>query len=367
LFAYGLALHDELDVPVGLIVGAVGATPSICWLSREAYEDSEACRAVVADYTAAVWPGELQKQQTRWQETVAAAREAGRPSPGAFRPWRKSIPGSFSGNWKTGVPHAHYENRIRPVIPFAVRGVLWDQGENGTAITGLDQYTLMGALIRGWREDWGQGDFPFIYVQKPSGPGCAWDRADPVTRCAREFSPLPETVPDTEDGLHVENHIRIRRYPNTAMVNSSDLGPNNHPDNKSGYGARAARVALGLTYGRKVEICGPVYASHQIEADKVRIRFTHVGQGLVCRHAGKLQGFSVAGEDRVFKWADAVIDGDSVIVSSSSVKAPVAVRYGWGRTYPWANLFNRDRLPALPFRTDTWEQPRAGGVGSTRR
>src|SRR6266853_1321016 len=103
------------------------------------------------------------------------------------------------------------------------------------------------------------------------------------------------------------------------MVTSSDLGNMTHPTNKSGYGLRAARVALGMVYGKKIEIYGPLYASHKIEGDKVRIRFSHVGQGLAAPHADKLQGFAIAGEDRKFVWADAAIDGDSVVVSSASV------------------------------------------------
>jgi sialate O-acetylesterase len=129
-----------------------------------------------------------------------------------------------------------------------------------------------------------------------------------------------------------------------------------HPTNKSGYGLRAARVALGFIYGKKIEIYGPLYASHKIEGDKVRIRFSHVGQGLAARHADKLQGFAIAGEDQKFVWGDAVIDGDSVVVSSASVPKPAAVRYAWSQQIPWANLFNKDGLPAPAFRTDAWDR-----------
>lgn len=355
LFSFGMRLQKELDVPVGLVEGAVGATPSVCWLSREAYESDAACKTAVEKYAAAEYPKVLDKQRKAWLKAVAKAKGEGAPPPAEPRPWRKSMPGAFGGNWKMGVVATHYENRIRPLIPYGIGGVLWDQGETGTGITGVDQFTMMGALIRCWRKDWGQGDFPFIYVQKPSGAGCAWDYEDPVTRSSRKFSPLPEAVPGTKDGLYNENHIRIMQYPKTAMAVSSDLGPKNHPDNKSGYGTRAARVALGMVYGRKVEIYGPVYESHRIEGDKVRVSFTHAGQGLAIRHAEKLQGFAIAGQDKVFQWADAVIDGETVVVSSDKVKKPVAVRYGWGNIYPWANLFNKDGLPALPFRTDAWE------------
>ncbi len=141
-------------------------------------------------------------------------------------------------------------------------------------------------------------------------------------------------------------------YLNAFMATSSDLGPGVHPTNKYGYGARAAQVALGAVYAKKVEIYGPVYKSHKIDGDKVRVTFDHVGKGLAFRHGDKLQGFAVAGADGAFQWADAVIDGDTVVVSNSAVPKPVAVRYAFASKPTWANLFNKDGLPALSFRTD---------------
>jgi len=326
LFSFGVPLQEELDVPVGLMESAQGATASRHWLSQEAFDADPACRAGV--------------------EAMTATRGAD-----------KLLPGQAWGTIRVG---GLYESRIRPMIPFAIRGVLWDQGEAGTDMAGVDQYTLMGALIRGWRKDWGQGDFPFLYVQKPSGPGCAWDYDDPVTRLARPFVPVPGSAPGNAAGAYVGNHIRIMRYPNTAMVISSDLGPKNHPDNKSGYGSRAARVALGFVYGREIGYYGPVYASHQIEGDKVRVHFTHIGKGLAWRHGENLQGFALAGEDKIFHWADAVIEGETVVLSCNQVKHPVAVCYGWGHEYPWANLFNQDRLPAMPFLIEVNGPPTAG-------
>jgi sialate O-acetylesterase len=351
LFAFGQRLHQELDVPVGLMVGAVGGTPSGYWLSEQAYQTDAACKAVVQEFAAKYsFEAEQKKHEqalAQWQKAAATAEKEGKKPP--RRPDAPQKPGECRG--KVG---QLYEVHIRPFIPYGIRGVLWDQGESGTAICGVDQYTLMGALIRGWRAEWGQGDFPFLYVQKPSGGGGAWDPADPVTKQAEKFEPLPAAVPGTADGLYRDMHIRIRLYPNTAMVTASDLGSGVHPLNKSGYGSRAARVALGLVYKQPVEIYGPVYQSHQVDGNKVRISFAHVGKGLAFRHGEKLQGFAVAGEDRTFRWADAVIDGQAVVVSSPQVAKPVAVRYAWAQRHPWANLFNQDGLPALPFRSDAW-------------
>ncbi|MCX5658608.1 MAG: sialate O-acetylesterase, partial [Planctomycetota bacterium] len=243
-----------------------------------------------------------------------------------------------------------YLANIAPMVPFAIRGVLWDQGESGTKVDRVDQFTLMGALIKGWRATWGQGDFPFIYVQKPSGGGCALDPASPVTDQSSKFAPLPAAVP--LDGGNREVHIRIMQHPNTAMVIASDLGGGTHPTNKSGYGARAARVALGFAYGQKVEYYGPLYQGHKAEGGKIRVSFTHVGQGLTSAPGDKLQGFAIAGADRVYHWADAAIDGETVVLSSADVPHPVSVMYAYSTSIAWANLFNKDGLPAIPFKAE---------------
>jgi sialate O-acetylesterase len=212
----------------------------------------------------------------------------------------------------------------------------------------------MGALIGGWRKAWGQGDFPFLYVQKPSGGGCAFDYSQPMNRLAEKFAPLPKTIPGGPGPEY--SHVvfaQIMQYPNTHMVTSSDLGSGIHPPNKSGYGARAVQVALAVAYGKKNEYLGPVYASHTIGGGKVTLKFTHTGKGLAFKNGETLQGFVIAGEDKKFVWANAVIEGDTVVVSSPQVPKPVAVRYGWA-DYPVVNLWNKDGLPASPFRTDNF-------------
>jgi sialate O-acetylesterase len=351
LFAFGLRLHKELDVPVGIMVGAVSGSPSGPWLTPQMLDDDAPCQDLIKRLTSEQAQEDVRKKHEQaladWEKASKEAEKQGKKAP------RKPNPPVTAGDIREKAGRLH-ESHIRPLVPYGIRGVLWDQGESGTALPGIDQYTLMGALIRGWRKEWAQGDFPFIYVQKPSGGGCAWDPADPVTCKASPFAPPPAAAPKAGDGLNRELHIRILQHPNTAMAISSDLGAGLHPPNKSGYGARAARVALGMAYGRKVEIYGPMYDSYAVEGDKVRIRFKHVGQGLAARHGEKLQGFIVAGEDKVFHWADASIDGDTVVVSSRQVPKPAAVRYAWSENMSWANVFNKDGLPALTFRTDRW-------------
>lgn len=351
LFAFGARLQTELDVPVGLLVGAVGGTPSGYWLTEEMYRSDAACQAQVKEFAktydlAAATRG-YERYMTAWKANAEKAKQTGAKV--GREPAKPLPPGECNGV----IGHLYAAN-IEPYVPYAIRGVLWDQGEGGTGITGVDQYYAMGALIKGWRKVW-QQDFPFLYVQKPSGGGTAWDLTSATTKNADPFAAPPAETPKDGDGVARETHIKIQQHPGTAMVTSTDLGGMTHPTNKSGYAERAKLVALGFVYGGQIEFSGPLYASHQVEGNKVRVRFTHTGQGLAVKHSDKLQGFMIAGADKKFVWADAVIDGDSVVVSSSAVPQPAAVRYAWSSNSPWANLFNKDGLPAQTFRTDDWD------------
>ncbi|MBK8091086.1 MAG: hypothetical protein IPK32_03565 [Verrucomicrobiaceae bacterium] len=356
LFAFGSRLHTDLDVPVGLMLGAVGGTPSGYWLTEEMYRGDVACQAQVKEFAKTYdFPAAMkayERYMTAWKANAEKAKHSG------ARVGREPAVPRQPGECMGVIGHL-YAAHIQPYVPYAIRGVLWDQGEGGTGITGVDQFHLMGALIQGWRKAWNQ-DFPFLYMQKPSGGGTAWDLANPTTKNAIPFAPPPAKVPADNEGIARAVHIKIRQHPHTAMVISTDLGGMTHPTNKSGYGERAKQVALGFVYGQKIEFSGPLYASHETVGDKVRVKFTHVGQGLAARHSDKLQGFLIAGADKKFVWADATIEGDTVLVSSAAVSTPAAVRYAWSSNAPWANLFNQDGLPAQAFRTDDWEtDPRA--------
>ncbi|CAN5140677.1 sialate O-acetylesterase [soil metagenome] len=346
LFAFGVRLQQELNVPVGLMVGAVGGTPSGYWLSDAAFRSDDGVKAVVKaalpQYDPAAAKANHEKQLAKWEVDTAAAKKDNKPLP--RKPAAPTPPGESNG--KIG---NLYETHIRPMQPFAIRGVLWDQGESGTAVNGVDQFALMGALIKGWRKEWGQ-DFPFIYIQKPSGMGCAFDPDDPVTNKADKYEPLPKEVPN--DGASRALYVSLMKHPDTYMATASDLGPMVHPTNKSGYGTRAARVALGAVYGKKIEIYGPVYKSHVVEGNKIRVMFDHIGQGLTSKHGEKLQGFAIAGADGKFVWAEAMIEGDAIVVSNAQVEKPVSLRYAFANKHTWANLFNKDGLPALPFTTE---------------
>ncbi len=377
LFAFGYQLQNALgqDVPVGLIASANGGTASGMWVNSQPLMDDPACKEAVKKYIESgqyeVITKKYEADLAKWEKDVAdikakADAEANAPAPvvdpnapAANPPVKKEVklpnkPGQPQKPGDFGWAGSLYKTKIVPLIPYAIRGILWDQGEAGSGFIGADNYPVMGVLFKSWRNDWKTtagddkaGEFPFLYVQKPSGGGCAFDLTNPVTIKGEKLSPVPATVPNIDSNR--ELYARLLDYPNTWIVQSSDLGKDTHPVNKSGYGNRAAQVALGSTYGKKVETNGPIFKSFKIEGSKIRIEFTHVGQGLTPGQADKLQGFAIAGEDNKFVWGDATIDGQTVVVTSDKVAKPTAVRY-FGISF--CNLFNKDGLPALIFRTD---------------
>jgi len=242
-----------------------------------------------------------------------------------------------SGPMGRNRPSGLYNAMIHPLIPYALRGVVWYQGESN--VLRHHQYgKVFSALIQTWRKAWGQGDFPFIFVQLPNFEG------------ERYFN----LKPGAENWVIVRDAQlkTLMTVPNTGMAVTIDIGESNdiHPKNKRDVGKRLALAALGIAYERDIVYSGPMYDSMGIEGSKVRIRFNHVGAGLVAR-GEELNGFAMAGEGKKFVKAEAVIDGDTVVVSSPQIEKPVAVRYGWAPD-PVCNLYNREDLPASPFRTE---------------
>jgi sialate O-acetylesterase len=240
------------------------------------------------------------------------------------------------------VVNVRYNGMIAPLLPFAIKGAIWYQGE--TNVGRAAQYErLMAVLIRDWRARFRVGDFSFFIVQlanyqaRKDAPGDS------------EWARLREAQ------LHVSQNV-----PRSGLAVAVDIGEEKdiHPKNKQDVGKRLALAALAVAYGRKLEFSGPIYRGMKVEGGAVRLSFDHTDGGLVAGGNAPLTGFSVAGEDGRFVWADAVIKGREVIVSSPSVKKPVAVRYGWADN-PALNLYNRAGLPASPFRTDSSPAARA--------
>ncbi|KAA3438597.1 sialate O-acetylesterase [Rufibacter hautae] len=225
---------------------------------------------------------------------------------------------------------------INPVIPYGINGVIWYQGENNVSAP-VDYRTLFPMMINDWRIRWQQGYFPFLYVQ-----------------LANYMKRQPEPSQSDWATLREAQTLALAQ-PNTAMATIIDLGEadNIHPKNKQEVGRRLALLAKKLVYKKAVQASGPMYQNHQIEGNQIRIKFSETGAGLATRGNGKPTGFAIAGSNQKFYWADAVIEGNTVKVSSAQVKNPVAVRYAWADN-PECNLINKDGLPANPFRTDDW-------------
>ena len=239
-------------------------------------------------------------------------------------------PNPALGPGNSNSPYMLFDNMIAPLIPYALRGAIWYQGESNA--NRPEKYQrLMTDMIRDWRRVWGQGDFPFLSVQ------------------------LANFITGDNWPLLREAQLQSLCEPNTGMAVTIDIGNpiDVHPTNKRDVGKRLALWALSETYGKNVEASGPLYAGMMIEDSRIRLRFSHVQGGLVAK-GGKLKTFVIAGEDRNFVPADAVIDGDTVVVSSPAVAAPMAARYAWQNDPEGCNLYNGSGLPASPLRTDKW-------------
>ena len=308
-YFFGRRLHKDLKVPVGLIGSNWGGTRIEPWTTLAGFESVP----------------ELSKIADQVKNYKQDTRVGG------------------------GQPSAIYNSMVHPLTPFAMRGGIWYQGEsNGNE--GITYYQKKHALVNGWRKAFQNKDLAFYWVQlanfqkesdKPEG-GDGWAK-------------LREAQTQALD------------IPGTGMAVITDIGAANdiHPRNKQDVGWRLAQWALHQTYGQKDLVpSGPLYKSHKVEGKTIRLSFDHVGSGLIVGKKngleptaevkdGKLEHFSISGKDNKWVWADARIDGQTVIVESKEVTEPVAVRYGFTMNPAKANLYNKEGLPAGPFRTDT--------------
>jgi len=232
-----------------------------------------------------------------------------------------------------------FNARIAPIIPYGIKGVIWYQGENNIRKAALYQ-KLFPMLIEDWRIRWGLGYFPFLYVQL-------------ANYNARKDKPVEDDLAELR-----EAQLFTLRYPNTGMVVTSDIGDANdiHPKDKLDVGKRLFLAALKVAYHENIVYSGPLYDSAKAEGSKMRLYFSSVGSGLISKNGEVLKNFAMAGDDHQFYWANAVIVNNTVEVSCPSVPVPIAVRYSW-ESNPDGNLYNKEGLPASPFRTDQWVNP----------
>ena len=330
-YYFGRDLMRKKGVPVGLLISSVGGTRIESWMRSETLTATGESRSLIEKW-AKVSPSEFQSIATVYREyqrqrdevhplAVKEATAKGEPLP----PEPKMPPQRCHD-----CPSALHNGMIAPIEPYAIRGVIWYQGESNSSQPASYE-KLLPAMISDWRRVWG-ADLPFLFVQ---------------------LAPYRNTHPAFREA---QFHI-WQRTPHTAMAVITDVGDagNIHPIRKQPVGERLALAARVLSYGEQLEYSGPVFEKMKVEGAKATLSFTHVGQGLTAP-GGSLKGFTLAGADGKFLPADAVIEGSTVIVTSGQISQPVAVRYGWAMM-PDGNLFNREGLPAVPFRTDSGEDP----------
>lgn len=281
-YYFGRKLHQDLGVPVGLIHSSWGGTPIESWMNRRATQADSSLKGV-------------------------------------------------------GLEGTLFDGMIAPLVPYALRGAIWYQGEANIKVAFRYQ-AMLTAMIRQWRQEWKQGEFPIGIVEIAP---YRYGGTDPA--CCPELWEA-----------QLRTHQKVA---NTGLVVTTDIGdPKDiHPRDKSEVGRRLALWALAKVYGKDLVFSGPIFRAMKIENNRIRLEFDHQGGGLVSRDGKPLTYFTIAGEDQKFQPAKAEIDGMTVLVSSEAVPAPLAVRFAW-KDDAMPNLANKEGLPAAPFRTDQWKR-----------
>lgn len=354
-YFFARALHRELNIPIGVIDAAYRYSFMRSFLPPAGLQmvpELKAARERMESWDSTTDAGRAAFSATvarveAWLPVAEAALRDGTPIPP--QPLVPApIPARDTDYGAIGELSVAFHGMIAPLIPFAVRGALWSQGENGAEADLATAY--LRAISGGWRRQWGHGEFPFYIELLPAvGKACV--------------------APGGSMGWVALREAQWKAA--SAIANSGAIVTTDVSDfvadarNRQDAAERFARIALAREYGRELEWSGPVYRSHTVAGAQVILSFDHVGGGLMAGEKtglapvraaadGRLRLFALAGTDRTWHWADARIDGDTVVVTCAAVPAPVAVRYAWCDNPQPANLYNRDGLPAVPFRTDNW-------------
>jgi len=354
-FYFAREIQAKANVPIGLVDVDWGATRIEKWIPTEGLElvaelkpDLTAQQDAMKAYRAQM-PKALSDLEAWIAEARSSLADGTEITLMPAMPYNPTTPANpYGEGWSS-----MYNAMIHPLLRSPIKGALWYQGEsNGNE--GETYYNKMHALIGGWRKQWRQGDFPFYFVQ---------------------LAPFQDVIEDPASGNDWAKLREAQRkslsIPNTGMAVTIDTVPfaerdNVHPRDKYDVGLRLARWALNRDYGQtKSEVSAPLFKSLRIEGNKARIVFDHIGSGLMIGkkegrnpsvedREGKLKSFAIAGADKKWHWAEAVIEKNTVVVSSPEVREPVAVRYAFQKNPDGANLFKGEGLPASPFRTDEW-------------
>ena len=346
-YLFGSKLQKTLRVPIGLIYATLGGTSAESWMSAPTLQSRPEFKDILDAYATAKanYPqanAQYQQRMAAWRAMPPAQRQrtkAPQPPMGPDHPKR---------------PSGLYNFMIAPLQQFVIKGAIWYQGE-GNSSRAMQYRTLFPALITSWRQQWGQGDFPFLFVQLAA---------------YHKLNPQPE---DTAWAWLREAQTMTLALPNTGMAAAIDAGhqTNIHPPYKPIVAERLVASALQVAYGHKLVAAGPMYRCITVKDDQAMLEFDNVGSGLITKDvdldgnhipATQLKGFALCGANKKFQWANAVIRDNKVIVSCPTVAKPVAVRYAWA-DFPLCNLYNKEGFPVVPFRTDQFEQQTAGKVG----
>lgn len=320
------------NVPVGVIHTSWGGSPAEAWMRLAALEADPEYRAkIVEPYSTSRANWETAVADWEQRKTEAEAKGT------AFaegRPWQPWQPGEL------------YGGMLANIIPYGIRGAIWYQGESNAG-RAWEYRRLFADMIRNWRKDWGQGDFPFYAVQL-----APWDK-----NRKRDWSTITAEIGESDWAQlrEAQNHV-AETLPNVEIAVITDVGDKDdiHPAKKAPVGARLARLAREQVYGEKIVGHGPRLKSAKFNGSEAHLTFSDTGAGLKSLDGTPLVGFIVAGADQKWHPAQATIQGDrQVVVRSEAVPRPVAVRYGWN-DHPVVNLANSEDLPASPFRTDSW-------------
>ncbi|MCX7013665.1 MAG: sialate O-acetylesterase [Candidatus Sumerlaeota bacterium] len=340
-YYFGRNLQKDLDVPIGLIYSTVGGTTAESWVAPYVIRSRQEFQSILDSYQAAL--ARYPQAEADYQKKLAAfqaRRKAGDKT-------ATKAPPAPMGPEALKRPSGLYHFMIAPLQEFRIKGAIWYQGESNAGRAA--QYrTLFPALIESWRTYWGEGDFPFLFVQLASYHQAAEEPEDPEWAYLREAQTMTLALP------------------NTAMAVAIDGGLQNnvHPPYKPTVGERLALGALKVAYGKDIVYSGPACKKMTVQGNQAVVEFDNVGSALVAKEVdldghhlagGELKGFAICGEDKKFQWANAVIKDNTVVVSNPEIQKPVAVRYAWA-DFPLCNLYNKEELPAVPFRTDEFEQ-----------
>jgi sialate O-acetylesterase len=331
-------LQKKLNVPIGMVVTTFGASTAEAWISKPALEANPKFSSLLTNFqdklnkylldTAAISKYKIAYE--KWKVDAAKAKADGKDE---LRGPKNTNPVSDQHN-----PCVLWNGMVAPLVHYAIKGALWYQGESNSPTASIYR-DLMETLIRDWRKQWNQGDFPFLYVQ--------------LANIGKEYDTEP--AKGGSEAIKREAQLLNLSIPKTGMAVAIDNADsfnmvNVHPKNKQEISRRLVLAARAVAYGENITYSGPLYDKMEVKGNTIQLQFKSTDAGLICK-GDQLKGFAIAGEDKKFVWADAKIEGKTVVVSSPTISNPVAVRYGWGSNPP-TSLYNKANLPASPFRTD---------------